>query len=112
MRQPVHADDLAQGAISAAVSPAAKNRDYNLPGGETLTYRAMAERIFEGMGRRPRVVSVPPAIWRIGLTIAAPLLPGATPAMGSRMAEDLAFDATPAQTDIQWRPRGFHPRFE
>jgi len=112
MRQPVHADDLAQGAISAAVSPAAENRDYNLPGGETLSYRAMAERIFEGMGRRPRVVSVPPAIWRIGLGVAAPLLPGATTAMGSRMAEDLAFDGTPAQKDIQWRPRGFHPHFD
>lgn len=110
-RQPVHADDLAAGAMSAALSPSTGNRAYDVPGGETLTYRAMSERIFEGMGRRPRIVSVPPVLWRLGLVLAGPLLPGATTAMGSRMAEDLTFDASPAERDFQWRPRGFHPRF-
>lgn len=112
MRQPVHADDLAVGAISAALSLASENRDYNVPGGETLSYRAMVERIFEGMGRRPRILAVPPVLWRLGLTVATPLLPGATTAMGSRMAEDLVFDATSAQIDFQWQPRTFHPRFK
>jgi nucleoside-diphosphate-sugar epimerase len=109
-RQPVHADDLAAGAISAALSSSAENRDYNVPGGETLSYRTMSERIFEGMGRQPRIISVPPAIWRLGLILATPLLPGATSAMGSRMADDLTFDGAPAQRDFQWRPRDFHPR--
>ena len=35
LRQPVHAEDLAIGAISAASSPAAANKTYSLPGGET-----------------------------------------------------------------------------
>jgi hypothetical protein len=70
----------------------------------------MSERIFEGMGRRPRIVSVPPVLWRVGLTLATPFLPGVTSAMGSRMAEDLAFDAAPAEQDFHWRPRDFHPR--
>jgi nucleoside-diphosphate-sugar epimerase len=109
-RQPVHADDLAVGAISAALSPSTERRAYNLPGGETLTYRVMTERIFEGMGRRPRIVSVPPVLWHVGLTLATPFLPGVTSAMGSRMAEDLAFDAAPAEQDFHWRPRDFHPR--
>ncbi len=110
-RQPVHADDLAAGAMSAALSPSTGNRAYNVPGGETLSYRTMSERIFEGMGRCPRIVSVPPLLWRLGLVLAAPILRGATTAMGSRMAEDLTFDAAPAEQDFQWRPRGFHPRF-
>jgi len=110
-RQPVHADDLAAGAIAAALSPLAENRAYNLPGGETLSYRAMSERIFLGMGRKPRILSIPPPIWRIGLTLASPVVRGATTAMGSRMAEDLTFDPTPATADFEWRPRAFHPHF-
>jgi len=110
-RQPVHADDLAAGAIAAAESPAAANRAYEVPGGETLTYRAMAERIFEGMGRQPRVVAVPPVLWRLGLFLASPSMPGVTSEMGSRMAEDLVFDSSPAERDFNWRPRGFQPHF-
>lgn len=111
-RQPVHADDLAGGAIAAAVSAAAVNRSYNLPGGETLTYRAMCERIFEGLGYRPRIISVPPQIWRLGLSGATLLMPGITTAMGSRMAEDLTFDPTDAKRDFGWHPRGFRPDFK
>lgn len=110
-RQPVHAADLAAGAIAAAASPAARNRAYDLPGGETLSYRAMAERVFEGMGRRPRTLPVPMAAWRLAFALASPLLPGATAAMGARMSEDLVFDAGPAARDFGWAPRDFHPKF-
>ena len=111
LRQPVHADDLAAGALAAALSPAARNRAYDTPGGETLTYRVMAERVFEGLGRRPRILSVPAPLWRLGLAAAAPLLPGATAAMGSRMSEDLTFDPGPAARDFGWAPRRFRPQF-
>jgi nucleoside-diphosphate-sugar epimerase len=110
-RQPVHAADLAAGAIAAALSPLTENRAYNLPGGEALSYRVMAERIFQGLGRKPRILSIPPQLWRLGLTLASPVLRGATTAMGSRMAEDLTFDPTQATSDFNWRPRAFHPRF-
>jgi nucleoside-diphosphate-sugar epimerase len=49
----VHADDLAGAALAALDAPGAADRAFDLPGGETLSYRAMVERIFEGMGRRP-----------------------------------------------------------
>jgi nucleoside-diphosphate-sugar epimerase len=112
LRQPVHADDLAQGAIAAAVSAAAFDRAYDLPGGETLTYRQMAERVFEGMGRRPRIVCPPDAVWRLAFTLARPFLPGATAQMGARMAADLAFDPAPAARDFGWAPRPFRPDFQ
>ena len=111
LRQPVHADDLAAGALAAAASPAARNRAYDLPGGETLSYRDMAARIFESLGKPPRLIAVPPALWTLGLTLAAPLLPGATAAMGARMAEDLTFDGAPAARDFGWAPRAFRPDF-
>jgi nucleoside-diphosphate-sugar epimerase len=108
-RQPVHADDLAAAALAALDGPAAANRAFDLPGGETLTYRAMCERIFAGLGRRPRILSLPPPLWRAGFALAAPLLPGAGAAMGARMAEDLVFDAAPARRALRWSPRPFHP---
>ncbi len=111
LRQPVHAQDLAQAALAALDRPASFGRTYALPGGETLSYRAMAGRVFEGLGRRPRLLAVPPPLWRLGLALAGPLLPGATAAMGERMGADLTFDPGPARRDLGWTPRPFHPRF-
>jgi nucleoside-diphosphate-sugar epimerase len=110
-RQPVHADDLAAGALAALDNPAAENRAFDAPGGETLSYRAMAARIFLALGRRPRIISLPPALWRAGFALAAPLLPGAGAAMGERMNEDLVFDPGPAQAAFGWSPRPFRPVF-
>jgi nucleoside-diphosphate-sugar epimerase len=112
LRQPVHADDLAAAAIAAASCPAAEGKAYDLPGGETLTYRQMAERVFEGLGRRPLIVSAPEPLWRLAFAIARPLLPGATAQMGSRMSADLAFDGAAAAADFGWSPRPFRPDFK
>ena len=111
-RQPVHAADLAAAAIRASQTDLALNKAYDLPGGETLTYRAMAERVFIGLGRKPRIVSIPLSLWQAGLWLASPLLPGATGAMGARMAEDLVFDTSAAKADLDWQPRGFAPQFD
>ncbi|WP_315830776.1 NAD-dependent epimerase/dehydratase family protein [Bradyrhizobium prioriisuperbiae] len=111
LRQPVHAEDLAIGAIDAAASEAAVNRTYVVPGGETLTYREMVGRIFDGLGRRRKVVPVPAPLWRAAFKLAQPLFPRANFAMGDRMSKHMTFDASEAQRDFNWRPRGFRPRF-
>jgi nucleoside-diphosphate-sugar epimerase len=111
LRQPVHAGDLAQAALAVVDREQTFNRTYDLPGGETLTYRVMAERVFEGLGSSPRIIAVPPPLWRLGLKLMGPRLPGATAAMGARMGEDLAFDAAPARRDFDWSPRPFRPVF-
>ena len=102
LRQPVHAEDLAWAAMAAAASPLTPGRAYDLPGGETLTYRAMVERIFLGLDRTPRIICVPVAFWRFGLKLAGRRLPGTTAAMGERMNQDLAFDGEPAARDFGW----------
>lgn len=81
LRQPVHAADLADAALAALLSPKAVNQAYHLSGGETLTYRSMVERIFAALGRRPRIVTLPPAVWRTLLWLASPVLKGATAGM-------------------------------
>lgn len=112
LRQPVHAEDLAIGAISAASSPAAANKFYSLPGGETLSYREMIGRIFDGLRLPRRTVPVPAWLWRTAFLLARPLFPDANVAMGIRMMKDMVFDAAPAVRDFGWNPRAFHPVFD
>lgn len=111
LRQPVHAEDLAIGAISAAKSPTAANRFYSLPGSETLTYREMIGRIFDGLGLPRRTLSIPTVLWRVGFVAAKPLFPGSNVAMGTRMTKDMIFDPAPANRDFGWNPRAFNPVF-
>jgi nucleoside-diphosphate-sugar epimerase len=111
LRQPVHAEDAAWAAVAAAASPVASGRVYDLPGGETLTYRQMVERIFLGLDRMPRIVCAPETLWRLAFHLARRRLPGATTAMGERMNQDLVFDGAPAARDFGWAPRAFKPVF-
>lgn len=111
LRQPVHAEDLAIGAISAAGSVAAANRIYAVPGGEILSYREMVGRIFDALGKPRRIVSAPPVLWRLSFALVKPFFRHANGAMGNRMAMDMVFDAGPAAADFGWAPRGFRPCF-
>ncbi|AAK25387.1 NAD-dependent epimerase/dehydratase family protein [Caulobacter vibrioides] len=111
LRQPVHAEDLAAGALAAAHAPAAADKAYNLVGGETLTYRVMVDRVFEGLGKTPRSLPMPTWLFGLLMRLAKPFYPGATTAMGTRMGQDLTFDSTDAARDFGWSPRKFHPRF-
>lgn len=111
LRQPVHAEDLAWAALAAAASPVTAGRAYDLPGGETLTYKQMVERIFLGLDRAPRVLCAPAGVWRLAFQLAGARLRGATAAMGERMNQDLTFDGEPAARDFGWAPRTFKPVF-
>ncbi|MDR7231683.1 nucleoside-diphosphate-sugar epimerase [Caulobacter sp. BE264] len=111
LRQPVHAEDLATGALAAAHAPAAQNRAYDLVGGETVSYRVMVDRVFEGLGKTPRSLPMPTWLFGLLMRLAKPFYPGATTAMGARMGQDLTFDSSDAARDFGWAPRDFHPRF-
>lgn len=112
LRQPVHAEDLAIGAIAAAASQVTVNKFYSLPGAEILSYREMIGRVFDALHLPRRLISVPPWLWRAGSSLAKPLFPGSNVAMGIRMMKDMTFDATPAVRDFGWNPRAFRPIFD
>ena len=111
LRQPVHAEDIATAAIACARTPKALNRTYELSGGDTITYHEMVGRIFDGLGRRRRIVPLPAALWAAAFAVAKPLFPGVSLAMGLRMTKDMAFDHSAASADLGWTPRGFRPDF-
>jgi len=113
LRQPVHARDLAHAAIQALPAEAAFNQAYNLSGGEALTYRAMVERIFRGLGKTPLIVSLPLEVWKFALTALDWLRPNKTLKrnvnMVARMNVDLWFDHAAATHDFGYRPGPFAP---
>lgn len=108
LRQPVHVQDVAQ-ACAAALRGTVSNRAYNISGGETLTYREMATRVFKTLGRTPRILPVPLSAFRLGIAILR-LLPRFrkwTPAMAERMNQDMIFDHAEAEKDLNFNPRAF-----
>jgi len=109
LRQPIHARDVAAACISALTwnLPSA---DYNISGGEILTYRRMVERVFESLGLRPRIPSLPSILLRCGVPFLR-LLPRfrhLSFSMFQRMNNDLVFDHSEALRDLDFRPGSFN----
>lgn len=106
LRQPVHADDLAQAMLHCANRQDLAGRVLILPGGERLTYRQMLQRQLDVAAPGLRVRSVPRWLWRPlqGLLCHGP--PGARllAAQLARASEDLVFEAG------DWRTLGLFPR--
>ncbi len=114
LRQPVHADDLAQACVMALNQPVTFGRSYNLSGGETLTYRQMVEKIFGSLGKPIRFLVIPAWMFRWGIQTMM-LLPGkrsVTPEMATRMNVDLCFSHEEATGDFGFSPTPFVPHWE
>lgn len=111
MRQPVHAEDVAQACLAAVQTPCAANRAYSLGGGETLSYRAMVNRIFTALNRQPRLLTVPLWVFRLALQglRCLPRYRQWSTAMAERMNRDLVFDCREAERDLGFKPRAFMP---
>jgi nucleoside-diphosphate-sugar epimerase len=112
LRQPVHADDVAQAMLTCMGRAHTASSRYDLPGGETLGYRRLVERTLVHAGLAPRVVTVPRPLLAAGLATAHALgrMSAYGPAMLTRMAEDLCFDAAAARRDFGWAPRPYPGR--
>jgi uncharacterized protein YbjT (DUF2867 family) len=109
LRQPVHAGDVAAACLAALEASPGGVRDYNLSGGETLTYRNMVGRVFDALNRRPVFLSLPLWSFRVA-TLFSSLLPGngnGWYAMAKRMNQDLVFDHSAAEVDLKFSPRQF-----
>lgn len=113
LRQPVHADDLAEACLMALEQPATFNKAYNVSGGETLSYRQMVEKIFGSLGKPARFLTVPPWMFRSTINVMALISDkqGTTLEMATRMNVDLCFKHTEATLDFGFSPRPFTPRW-
>ena len=113
LRQPIHVDDIAKAILGALDEPRAADRAFDIAGGEVLTYRAMAERVFASQGLKPRFVVLPVPLLRFAFGAAARVgilrETGFGSAVFARMNQDLVFDVAEGLDVLGYAPRGFQP---
>lgn len=104
LRQPVHADDLAQAVLAALDCPAADGRVLAIGGGERLTAAAMFARVRASLQHATLPIPMPVWLLRCGQH-ALPRWRGPL----SRLDHDLIADNSEMQQLLGIRPRGFAP---
>lgn len=111
LRQPVHAGDLAELAVSALRRDDHSIFESPVCGGSMLTYREMLEKTARCGCRTIRLLAFPPWLMIPMVSVAAltGLASGVNPEMVRRQAIDLVFDDSPARDTLGWNPRSFDP---
>lgn len=105
-RQPVHADDLAAALQTCARRPDLAAEVLTLPGGETLSYRAMVQRHLTVAAPGFRVWLIPEFFSRLAVRTLA-LGPAETRKVASELARSAKDMVFPGQ---DWRRLGLQPR--
>ena len=104
LRQPVHADDIAQAVLAALECPAAAGRIISIGGGERLVYPQMFARVRRSLACTTVPVRVPAWLLRLGQRIYPPLRGPL-----SRLDRDLVADNDELQRLLHVQPRPFQP---
>lgn len=107
LRMPVHCDDLALAAISVLDQDTTFGKSYVLSGGETLSYRAMVERIFHVLEQPVKITRVPFLPWLLDMLGIALRKAHVNGEMARRMNQDLTFSHDDAARDFGYAPRPF-----
>lgn len=113
LRQPVHADDLADACLAVIENPRTAGRTYALGGGERLTFTAMLDRVRASLPVSTMPLRVP-LVAVHGLVAAAQAagVHGISSAAAQRLRVDLVADQALAVDDFGWAPRAFQPTWE
>lgn len=112
LRQPIHAQDVAQAVVNSIGNKAAYNKSINVTGGETITYFTMIRRVAEALGRPIRIFSFPTYILKNLLRVVRAMgLTNLSPSLFERMNQDLAYDGTDALSILKLNARNFNPEF-
>lgn len=114
LRQPVHADDLARLAVNALLADVPVDLDSPACGGTTLTYRQMAELIFDALDKPRRIISLPPWLMAalVRLLGLLPRFRGVNSQMVRRQNTDLVFDDSALKECLEYEARPFKPSAE
>lgn len=111
LRQPIHADDVAQAIVTSVQHPSLPRTTYEIGGGEVLSVREMVHRVATASGLSVSFVSIPLTVARTGLAAASvfPRFRGIPMGALERMSKDMIFDNDAAREDFGFSPRGFQP---
>lgn len=113
LMQPVYAEDLAAGIVSAMVTVGTENQEYNLAGPTGITYKEIVDTILTKMNRSVLKINVNTTL---AATIAkfAQKIPGfpVTEEQVLRLQEDKVFDISKAVRELGFSPRSFEAGIE
>jgi nucleoside-diphosphate-sugar epimerase len=111
LRQPVHADDLAEVAVNAMSTEFPLTLDSPACGGSTLSYHHMVELIFDSLEKPRRIIGLPAGAMSMlaGLLAKLPAFSGINREMVRRQNTDLTFDDSPLKQALNYNPRPFKP---
>jgi uncharacterized protein YbjT (DUF2867 family) len=101
--QPIYVEDLADAVVAALDSTQTLHRTYNLAGAVPLSFGELVRTAAAAVGRRVGLVPVPIT----AAVLAARVTRIVSPEQVRRLAEDKAFDFTPAARDFGFAPRAF-----
>lgn len=104
LRQPVHADDVAQAVLAALAGGPEAQRVFEIGGGERLEYRTLFERVRHSLD----VATIPVRLPHGALRAMHALLPSLRGPL-SRLEVDLVADNGPLRRLLGVEPRGFDP---
>lgn len=109
LRQPIHARDVSDACVKAIKTSGKLQKEYDISGGDTLTYREMVKRVFIAMDCTPRLLTVPLWVFRIAVSMlrCLPRYKQWSSAMAERMNQDLVFDQAEAFRDLNFKPGSF-----
>jgi nucleoside-diphosphate-sugar epimerase len=101
--QPIYVHDLADAVVNALDNSRTSRKTYNVAGAVPLRFADLVRVAAAALSKRVRLLSVPLS----AAVIAARLTHAVTPEQIRRLAEDKAFDYTPAARDFGFAPRSF-----
>jgi nucleoside-diphosphate-sugar epimerase len=104
LRQPVHADDIAQAVLAALKCPAAAGRILPIGGGERLPAAEMFARVHRSLPRSTVPLPLPAWLLRLGQRVLPPLRGPL-----NRLDSDLVADNGELQRVLGIDPRPFRP---
>ncbi len=111
LRQPVHADDVADAVLRCLDRPTTVGQGYDLPGGERLSAAAMFERALRRRAPASRIWRLPGWLFGALVTVAGGIgaLPVSSRGFLARLGRDQVADAGPVQSALGLPLRGFEP---
>ncbi|HET7396337.1 MAG TPA: NAD(P)-dependent oxidoreductase [Gammaproteobacteria bacterium] len=109
LRQPLHADDLADACMRVVENERTFSHTYNLGGGECLDFEAIARYIFRRLDKTPRFLRLPEGLLRLLLGIARihPRWRSVSPSAIERLKQDMTIDYSQAANDFGFMPGMF-----
>lgn len=114
LRQPVHVQDISRAIMQVVNEPRSFAKTYELGGGDTLSVRQLAERIFIDNKQSVRIVPIP--VWLLTplftlLKLVRPSLDW-SPALLKRAALDQVVNNQAAMDDFCYAPRAFNAQWQ